>query len=297
MKKLLVFITSSLFLLISSIIAKNVKVTELTVNTGDVDLYVRVAGDLKSDNVLFGIHGGPGGSCDYMLDLEQLCSNKCTVVNFDQRGAGKSGEPKEAYSLDKFADDIEAVRNELGLEKISLFGHSWGGMVALYYAVRYPDNVNRVITMGGVPVNYEVLNKGEQMLGQKAELLIERNIIPAELPKDPVEMLKVIMPVYFSDPEFNAPYEVKNLYFNPAVAQKVMSTVGGWNFDDDARKLTNKVLMLWGEDDPFGLEMGEYNKKVFTSADVKFVLLKNCGHYWHEQEEETLNLLKGFLDN
>lgn len=280
-----------------SITAQSPDIKELMINSGDVELFVRVAGEISSDNVLLGVHGGPGGSCDYMLNLEQLCSDNCTVVNYDQRGSGKSGTPFESYSLDKFAQDIEAIRTELDINKFSLFGHSWGGVVSLYYAAKYPEHVDKIILMGSGPTNKSIVDKAQQNVGIRAAELMEKNIIPAELPEDPLAKLKAVMPVYYSDPNYDAPYEVKNMYYKPEVSSKIINDLGTWNFDDKVAKLEHKVLILWGEDDPFGTEMGKYNYNQLKSADVSFELLKNCGHYWHECEEHTMKLLKTFLVN
>lgn len=272
-------------------------VKEIMLNSGDVDLYVRIAGNSNSDHVLLGVHGGPGGSCDYMLDLEELCGDKCTVVNFDQRGSGKSGIPSGKYSLDKFAEDIEAIRKELGVNKINLFGHSWGGVVSLFYAAAYPGNVDKIVLMGSGPANHEVIGMAQEKIGERIKKLIDQGIITSELPDDPLLKLKAIMPAYYSDPGFEAPYEVSNMYYSPESATQIMRDLGEWSFDEKVSGLENEVLVLWGEDDPFGMEMGRYNYDLLKSADAKFELLENCGHYWHEQEEKTMRLLKDFLKN
>jgi proline iminopeptidase len=95
------------------------------------------------------LHGGPGGVC---LPLHRRFFNpeKYRIILFDQRGAGKSrphGELKNNHSQ-ALVSDIETIRNHLGLEKVMLFGGSWGATLALLYAQAFPENVSAMILRG-----------------------------------------------------------------------------------------------------------------------------------------------------
>ncbi len=95
------------------------------------------------------LHGGPGGVC---LPLHRRFFNpeKYRIILFDQRGAGRSrphGELKNNNSQTLVAD-IEKIRVHLGLEKVMLFGGSWGATLALLYAQAYPDNVIAMVLRG-----------------------------------------------------------------------------------------------------------------------------------------------------
>jgi proline iminopeptidase len=90
--------------------------------------------------------GGPGFSALYLGDLGGL-DEHLELVLLDPRGTGGSERPADsrAYSIDDYADDVEELRGDLGLERITLLGHSHGGVVAMAYASRYPDRVERLI--------------------------------------------------------------------------------------------------------------------------------------------------------
>jgi proline iminopeptidase len=86
---------------------------------------------------LIAIHGGPGGSHDYLLPLTAL-SEERTVVLYDQLDCGESDKPNDHrnWTLDRFVAEVDALRTALGIDRCILLGHSWGGLVAVEYAAR-----------------------------------------------------------------------------------------------------------------------------------------------------------------
>jgi proline-specific peptidase len=90
--------------------------------------------------------GGPGFSSLYLGNLGGL-DERLELVLLDPRGTGRSDRPEDprAYAIDDYVDDLEALRRQLGLERINLLGHSHGGVVAIAYAARHPDRVERLI--------------------------------------------------------------------------------------------------------------------------------------------------------
>jgi pimeloyl-ACP methyl ester carboxylesterase len=90
--------------------------------------------------------GGPGFSSRYLGDLAGLGAD-FTLVMLDPRGTGGSDRPADPhrYLIDDYVGDLEALRVELGLERILLLGHSHGGMVAMAYAAAYPDRVQQLV--------------------------------------------------------------------------------------------------------------------------------------------------------
>ena len=90
--------------------------------------------------------GGPGFSSLYLGNLGGL-DEHLELVLLDPRGTGGSDRPADprGYAIDDYADDVEELREHLGLERIDLLGHSHGGVVAMAYAARYPERVGRLI--------------------------------------------------------------------------------------------------------------------------------------------------------
>src|SRR5262245_30260326 len=93
--------------------------------------WYRFVGDLNSPDIpLLALHGGPGSTHNYFGPLEGLASER-PVVLYDQIGCGKSDRPTDIqWHVEVFRDEVDAVRDQLGLERIHLLGTSWGGMLA-----------------------------------------------------------------------------------------------------------------------------------------------------------------------
>jgi proline iminopeptidase len=86
---------------------------------------------------LIAIHGGPGGSHDYLLPLTRL-SEERAVILYDQLDCGDSDKPGDPrnWSVDRFVAELDALRTALALERCIILGHSWGGLIAIEYAAR-----------------------------------------------------------------------------------------------------------------------------------------------------------------
>jgi L-proline amide hydrolase len=93
--------------------------------------WYRIVGDLESGlTPLLALHGGPGSTHNYFAPLEGLADQR-PVVLYDQIGCGNSDRPDGInWDVGVFREEVDAVRDELGLERIHLLGTSWGGMLA-----------------------------------------------------------------------------------------------------------------------------------------------------------------------
>jgi proline iminopeptidase len=94
---------------------------------------------------LLALHGGPGSTHHYFAPLERLADER-TVVLYDQIGCGGSDRPTDfEWSVEVFRDELAAVREQLGLERIHLLGTSWGGMLALEHVLSGAQGVVSLI--------------------------------------------------------------------------------------------------------------------------------------------------------
>jgi proline iminopeptidase len=118
-----------------------------------INIWYRVAGKPEGVPVVF-LHGGPGeGSQAFQAVGGPELEKTQRIVYLDQRGAGRSNRPKDSryYSIALLVDDIEALRLRLGVPKIVVLGHSFGTILALEYARRYPDHAAAVVLAAAVP--------------------------------------------------------------------------------------------------------------------------------------------------
>lgn len=103
-------------------------------------VYVRVNGDLAGPRPpLLLIHGGPGGTHNYLLEALALADERAVIL-YDQLDSGRSDRPGDTagWTVARFTDEVEGVRRALGIERWHVLGHSWGGTVALEYGARRP---------------------------------------------------------------------------------------------------------------------------------------------------------------
>ena len=111
------------------------------------EVWFRVVGDDHAKPPILLIHGGPGSTSDILEPLADLAASGRQVVFYDQLGAGRSDRTHDPalWTIDTFVDEVQAVRDHLGLDEVHLFGHSWGGMLALEYALRQPAGLRSLV--------------------------------------------------------------------------------------------------------------------------------------------------------
>lgn len=99
------------------------------------------------------VHGGPGASHDYFLPHLLPLARHHRLIFIDERGSGKSSvlEDPKGYTVENMVEDVEAVRQGLGLGRISLMGHSYGGVLAQAYALKYQQNLTHLILASTFP--------------------------------------------------------------------------------------------------------------------------------------------------
>ncbi|QDV51746.1 alpha/beta fold hydrolase [Gimesia fumaroli] len=117
--------------------------------------------------VLFLLHGGPGSDHSSFKSNSAPLRDTAQLVYVDHRGSGRSGPADpETYTLDQNIDDVDALREHLGLERISVLGSSYGGMVAQGYAIRYPERIANLILVATTP-SYRFLEDAKQIVKER----------------------------------------------------------------------------------------------------------------------------------
>jgi len=103
--------------------------------------------ELGEGQPLIVLHGGPGGSHNYFLPYLLPLARTNRLIFMDERGSGRSGKLENAsgYTVENMVEDVEALRKALGLRSINLLGHSFGGVIAQAYALKYQNNLSHLI--------------------------------------------------------------------------------------------------------------------------------------------------------
>ncbi|WCK52358.1 alpha/beta fold hydrolase [Aneurinibacillus sp. Ricciae_BoGa-3] len=129
--------------------------------------YVPQGAIMHQKPVCFVLHGGPGGDHTTFKPALTPLSEKMQLVYIDNRGSGLSDRgPQSSYTLENNTSDLEELRQQLGLEKIVLLGHSYGGMVALRFAIEYPQSVSSLLLLTTSP-SYKFIERAKQFIREK----------------------------------------------------------------------------------------------------------------------------------
>jgi proline-specific peptidase len=237
--------------------------------------------------------GGPGFSSLYLADLGGL-ADELELVLVDPRGTGGSTRPDDsrAYELDHYVADLEALRAHLGLDRLQLLGHSHGGMVAIAYAARYPDRVERLILASTLarfsPEQEAAMERAVESCCDEPWYEDARAALEAEAAGDFAsdeelgELALREFPFYF------ARYgDLERAYLDTlredtpnADALRLFNTeqVPVFDLRPDLMRITAPTLVIAGEDDfitgpPSAAEIG------VGIAGARTVLLPNTGHF------------------
>lgn len=117
-----------------------------TFQAGGATIYFEALGP-SAGTPLVVVNGGPGFDHSYLhvSNVWSELAKKRPVVLYDQRGTGSSGAGEKPGTLANQIEDLDALRQHLGAEKIDLLGHSWGGYLVMAYTARHPDRVRRLV--------------------------------------------------------------------------------------------------------------------------------------------------------
>src|SRR5258708_4776924 len=126
-------------------------IAEVPVALNGVRLYTRRVGHGPPVVVL---HGGPGAHHDYLLpQYDHLAEGGRDLLYYDQRGGGRSPVPRDVpVGWREHVADLEALRGYWELDRLTVVGYSWGGLLALLYALEHPDRIARLALVSSAPV-------------------------------------------------------------------------------------------------------------------------------------------------
>lgn len=127
------------------------------------------------------LNGGPGLPCDYLREAHSCLIDKgYRVVAFDQLGTGAADRPTgpALWTIQRYVEETETVRAALGLGKVHLLGHSWGGWLAIDYALTYPQALKSLIladTVADMPHLVSELEKLRAALGPETVAMMQKH--------------------------------------------------------------------------------------------------------------------------
>jgi proline iminopeptidase len=256
----------------------------------------------RSKPTVFLVHGGPGADhTSYKPSFSPL-SQKMQLIYFDHRGQGRSARgPKETYTLDNNVEDMEALRQHLGLDKIVVLGSSYGGMVALSYAVRYPQHVSHLITIATV-ASFRFLIRAQEILaerGTKEQKAIAQRLWDGAFENEEQlrEYFQVMAPMYSLTYDPNSRQETwdRTILSPDAINSAFGGFLRSYDVLDQLHKITSPTLVIGGRHDWIcPPEFSEEIARAVPNADLR--IFENSGHLIRADEPEALrDAIAGFL--
>lgn len=254
------------------------------------------------------LSGGPGLNIEYMLPVAQFLPSGDRSIAFEQRGTGRSRpQPFDPATLtiQAVVRDLEALRVRLQQDRLSLLGHSWGGMLAMAYAAAYPDHVDRLILVdsGGPTLEFT------QWFGDNIEARLRPEDIElrdhwraagkngVDSRKVATEALKAIMPGYFFDRKAALAFAsaIKESQYHPDVNERLFADMKTqYDSREGLKNLKRPVLIIQGHQDPIGDKTAEDIRALIAGATLVYV--KRSGHFpWIEQPEAFRKAIVDFL--
>lgn len=253
----------------------------------------------KGPRVLL-LSGGPGFSPDYLRPIANALSSKYQFVLLHQRGTGKSKDA-QALLFPNLIADIEALRKELGEEKLIVAGHSFGGIVAMMYAREHPERLTALVlinsggpTLASVPkfnANLEARFSAEE---KKAIAEWTGKLKKEQHQRAVLEITKAKTAAYFADraKAHLLTDELTVESFRDSAFWALVPQMMALDIREGLDKVKVPVLVLHGKQDP--LETAEEVHAAFPGSRLEN--LDNAGHFpWLEQPKAFYAALDDFL--
>jgi proline iminopeptidase len=277
-------------------------------------LWYRIAG--KGEPLLL-IPGGPGLPHNYLWPSFEQFSDSFQVIYFDAFGRGFSDHAQNPrdYSFSHDVTEIEGLRLALGLGKINVYGHSYGGIVAQEYALRYPQSVQRLILANTIHSaemwqkgvidnwNHEVLNQYPEVWA-RLDSLRSRGFHSGDSAYDAIEDEVPSCLLYFCDPS-NVPsasngfsqanWQVFSQIVGPNAATVLGGDMASMDFRSRLASIRVPTLILAGRFDRVSIPRYSTQYRTFM-PQAQFVMFEASGHApFLEEPERHSTIVRQFL--
>ncbi|MCA0397520.1 MAG: alpha/beta hydrolase [Bacteroidetes bacterium] len=241
--------------------------------------------------------GGPGLNAVYLEPIWENLSGKFRCIVLDQRGTGNSrlaSIDATTVNMKLYVGDLEALRTSLNLERLTIIGHSWGGMLSMEYAARFPQRVEKLILLGsGGPTSSFFAYFGDNI---EMRLTAEDKREVALLDSLKRHNLIGVWPGYFYDREramATKPTNDSLLFGQPGVSDYAIKDYVATQKDRVRllEKFRGDVDLIQGRQDPIGASTVCEIRDLIPQTRIHFI--EKCGHLpWLEKDAQV----KQFFD-
>jgi pimeloyl-ACP methyl ester carboxylesterase len=250
------------------------------------------------------LHGGPGGDHSVYRPAFSALSDIAQVVYLDHRGNGRSQSgPREAWNLAQWADDVKAFCDAVGIVRPFVYGASFGGMVAMAYAIRHPKEPQAVVLVSTTAQANSHVAAKVAMFGQLGgpaarELAHRRFVLGDTSPEVLAEWLKVALPLYTRS--LSEPGAMSRIVMNKDATAWFNRPGGeGRNFDMLAAlaDIECPTLVMGGALDPMTpIECQRDIAAALPPSILSYREFSDCGHaVVHDVPQLAMPLLRDFI--
>jgi proline iminopeptidase len=251
------------------------------------------------------MHGGPGADL-YTLMAFKSCADQFTLVFYDHRCNGRStGADVSSMTMENLTADADALRQALGFEKWAVLGHSFGGYVAMEYALRYPQNLSHLLLVDTGAENSWAQEKAPEELarrGFKPEIVdLTRRYFNGQI--EPNEMFPSLMKLSKAYNPYTKLSQLPGLFFWGLHTKLQPETfiyseshfLKGWTVRDRLGEIKVPTLVMAGRQD-FIYPPEHQEELAAAIPNSRLVMIDRAGHNPHdEQTAETLQAVREFL--
>lgn len=268
----------------------------------DVSLFVDVVG---RGYPLVLMHGGPSAD-HWTLASFRRCADRFTLVFYDHRCNGRSdGAPVSSMTWENLTADADALRERLGFERWAVLGHSFGGQVALEYALRYPDRLSHLVLLdtGGdsrwAQQNAPRLLAERGYSAEKVEL-VRRWFNGDFAPEEYFSIFRRIGSAYNRHPILGAARILMHGGWRSKMRPEALVFAGrhllkGWTVMDRLEEITVPTLVMAGRDD-FVFPPECQRELAAGIPDARLHIIERAGHNPHdEQAAEVMRAVRDFI--
>lgn len=232
------------------------------------------------------LHGGPGASHDYLRpQLDRLSEAHRRLVYYDQRGSGRSllstGAPWG--TVGDHVDDLEAIRQALDIANLDLCGYSWGGLLALHYAVAYPQHTGRLLLVSTAPAHSawrpEVKTRMTQV-AERSEVALWKATLDLT---DRRNRFAVAVAGYFLEPA--QALQLTPFLVRGSAEQAVWNSLGSYDLLPALEAIQVPALLLHGVQDPIPIESA---RQTAAALGAPLVEIAHCAHVPYVEQPAVL---------
>lgn len=273
--------------------------------TTPVPLYWREDGPADAPSVVL-LHGGPGAHHDYMYPQMLALATIFRVITYDQRGGGQSKYDNQGpITWQTQVGDLAHILNEFALQTPMIVGYSWGGLLAMLYAIEQQRDpslpaLSKLALVSPAPITKVWRTEFETTLAERQkspaiaslrEQLNASGLRERDMAQYRQRAFELSVAGYFADPnnaEALTPFRVTG-----KVQQSIWESLGDFDLRDELRGVRLPVLVVHGRNDPIPLDSA---RAVADTLKGELVVLDQCGHVPYVEQPEQLNdVLSRFL--